>query len=148
MTTSTVTHSEVLQGIQRTIIGTQSQSSSTFPNYHTVSSFELDQSGFYTALVNRITVANRQHEDSSSTPMPTVDVQVRYESAGGDNVALIYSLNDKQTTMVLPYNPPLRLSGQSNKISVLMRVHENDDGDVSATVTSEIQMYVVLAFQR
>lgn len=146
-TTSTTTPSEVLQGIQKTIIGTATESSSTYPNYHTVVSFELDESEFYTALVNRITVANRQYETSSSTPMPTVDIQVRYESAGGDNVALIYSLNDKQTTMVLPYNPQLRLSGQSNKISVLMRVFANDDGDVTARITGEIQLYQVLAFK-
>ena len=77
-----------------------------------------------------------------------LDVQVRYESAGGENISLIYTLNDKQTTMVLPYNPQLRLSGQSNKITVLMRVHPKDSStDVTAQVTGEIQLYQVLAFK-
>lgn len=111
-------------------------------------SFELDESEFYTVLVNRIAVANRQYQANADDGIATVDVQVRYESAGGDNISLIYTLNDKQTTMVLPYNPQLRLSGQSNKITVLMRVHPKDSStDVTAQVTGEIQLYQVLAFK-
>lgn len=111
-------------------------------------SFELDQSEFYTVLVNRIAVANRQYQANADDGIATVDVQVRYESAGGENISLIYTLNDKQTTMVLPYNPQLRLSGQSNKITVLMRVHPKDSStDVTAQVTGEIQLYQVLAFK-
>ena len=111
-------------------------------------SFELDESEFYTVLVNRIAVANRQYQANADDGIATVDIQVRYESAGGDNISLIYTLNDKQTTMVLPYNPQLRLSGQSNKITVLMRVHPKDSStDVTAQVTGEIQLYQVLAFK-
>jgi hypothetical protein len=113
-----------------------------------VVSFELDESEFYTVLVNRIAVANRQYQTNADDGIGTVDVQVRYESAGGNNISLIYTLNDKQTTMVLPYNPQLRLSGQSNKITVLMRVHPKDSStDVTAQVTGEIQLYQVLAFK-
>lgn len=147
-TTSTTTPSEVLQGIQKTIIGTATESSSTYPNFHTVVTFELEESQFYTVLVNKIVIANRQYLTNSSDGIATIDIQVRYESAGGDNVSLISTLNDKQTTLVLPYNPQLRLSGQSNKLTVLMRVHPIDSStDIVARVTAEIQLYQVLAFK-
>ena len=133
-------NAQTLSGFQETHVGTATESSAT-SGFTQIVEFELTDV-FFTALINQIMISNRKNSgDFADDPTSTVNYQIRYESvSGGTNIGFIGSMSGEDT-IIVNYNPPLRLSSESSKISILMStVAKNVSTAATATVTASISL--------